>query len=106
MNKLVLAFMLGTGMLLPTQKAKSNIIALQRKVDVAITGWVLFSTSQAADGTITRLEIYDSGGTQLLLLQTGTGTYACSIDVSDLSSGNYVVKVVCSNTTHTEPFML
>lgn len=92
--------------IISTEAVKGCAISYQRKIDITISGWVLYSTSQAVDGIITSLEVYDSSGTQLLLIQTGNGTYACSLDVSDLTSGNYVAKVHCANTTHTEPFTL
>lgn len=103
MKQILFACLLGTGALLPTSEVKSSIVSVFKKVDIHVTAGVLYATSQGTDGTITRIEVYDTN-MNLLLLQTGTGTYACSIDISDLNPGQYVAKVVCTSTTHTEGF--
>ena len=104
MKQILFACLLGMGALLPAAEAKSNVISIvKKKVDIHLMGNVLYATSQGSDGTITRIEIYDTS-MNLLLIQTGSGTYACFIDLSDLNPGQYVAKVVCANTTHTEGF--
>lgn len=104
MKQILFACLLGMGALLPATEAKSNVISIvKKKVDIHIMGNVLYATSQGTDGTITRVEIYDTN-MNLLVLQTGNGTYACYADLSDLNPGQYIAKVICANTTHTEGF--
>lgn len=104
MKQILFACLLGMGALLPATEAKSNmVIVVKKKVDIHIMGNVLYATSQGSDGTITRVEVYDTS-MNLLVLQTGNGTYTCSVDLSDLNPGQYIAKVVCANTTHTEGF--
>lgn len=104
MKQILIACLLGIGALLPTTEVKSSVISYYKKVDIHVLGGVLFATSQAGDGAISKLEVRDAATNALLLMENSCGGYSCSLDISDLSSGTYVAKVYCANTTHTEAF--
>lgn len=104
MKQILIACLLGIGALLPSNEVKSSVVHFFKKVDIHVSSCVLFATSQGGDGPISRLEVYDTGTMQLLLVENSCGGYSCSIDLSDLNPGQYTAKVYCANTTHTEGF--
>lgn len=108
MKKVVLlACLIGIGLLLPTAKVNSSVVNhfCKRVVDVSVEGFDLLCTSQSDDGTITKVEIHQQNPHRIVLTQYCSG-YSCVVDLSGLPSGTYGAKVFCANTTYTEVFSL
>ena len=106
MKKLLFAVLVGLVALAPTQFVKSSIAnAYHRVVEVNISGWVLYATSDTEDGTITKIEVLNHRG-QVVLTENRCSGYSCSTSISGLPSGVYTAKVVCAYTTYTEVFIV
>lgn len=105
MKKLMLMVALAAAICWPLEEVKATMVKpCHRIVDVNISGWVLYATSQTEDGTISKIEIYRNSDMALMLTQNSCSGYACSIDISSLAAGGYVAKVYCTYTTYNKQF--
>ena len=106
MKKLLFAALLAAVCCWPLEEVKATIAnAYHRAVEVNISGWVLYATSDTEDGTITKIEVLNHRG-QVVLTENGCSGYSCSTSISGLPSGVYTAKVVCAYTTYTEVFIV
>lgn len=105
MKKQLMVCLLGIGLLLPESKANSSGVKyfFNRIVDCNLQGYDLLVTSDTEDGSINKVEIYNSSTQQLEMTEYSSG-YSCSVDVGDLEKGEYEAKVYCTYTTYTERF--
>ncbi len=103
MKKFLLVCLLGLGMLLPSTTITAKESVKQRIINVNIEGWVLFGTSQTEDGPISVMEVRKMPDGKLMASKPGDG-YSCTLDISDLPSGTYVVTVVAAYRTYTKQF--
>ncbi|HLP53202.1 MAG TPA: hypothetical protein VK154_20075 [Chitinophagales bacterium] len=108
MKKFLLASLVAMTLLLPALNNTSNAasIFVQRVVNIAISGWTFFATSETADGTITRIEIYRLSTGERVRASNCNGTYECSVDLSGLPHGGYCGIIICQNVTVSKQFKL
>lgn len=106
MRTIMLVCLLSTGLLLPIAKVKSSGVSnlTHRIVDCYKEGYVLVATSEPADGTITKVEIFDFYN--VLQLTESCSGYVCYVDLNSLHSGRYTAKVTTANTVYYEGFTM
>jgi len=71
-------------------------------VNVSVNGDNLDAVSSGGSGTIRKLQVWQSGN--LILSQNCPNTYSCTMNISSLSPGNYVARVICTNETYEQAF--
>lgn len=105
MKKILLACLLGIGLLTPAIEAKSSIAIISRIVNITIEGWVLLANSDAASGTIQQIQIYDVATGVLVRTQNCEG-YSCTASLSGLRPGVYLAVVITTNAVTKKQFSI
>ena len=90
-------------MLSPSTTVSAKESLKHRIVNCGIEGWVLTANSEKADGMINLMEVRKLPDGKLMASQS-CNDYTCSMDISSLPGGSYVVKVVTTYTTYTQQF--
>ena len=103
MKKLLFVCLLGLGMLLPSTTVTAKESVKHRIVDIGLEGYVLTANSEKEDGTIDLIEVRKLPDGKLMASE-GCNDYTCSVDISGLPSGSYVVKVFATYTTYEMQF--
>lgn len=104
MKKLLLASLLGLGLLLPSTNAIAKESAKHRKLDIGIEGYVLLANAEKSDGPIRKMEVRQMSDGKLMITQESY-SYSSSVDISSLPKGYYVVKVFAEETSYSEQFV-
>jgi len=92
MKKFLLLCLLGLGMLAPTNTITAKEHAGKKIIKVIMENQVYLASSEPADGPITHMDVKTLPG-GVCVASTDCGDYNCSLDVSQLPSGSYVLRV-------------
>lgn len=104
MKRILITCLLGIAMLLGNTATAEKAKTVKRAVDCYKEGYVLVATSEPADGTITKVEIFDFY--DVLQLTESCSGYVCYVDLNSLHSGRYTAKVTTANTVYYEGFTI
>jgi hypothetical protein len=105
MKTILLTALLGISNLLSSYNTKCNSIINPKVIDVTITGWVLYATSGASDGQITKIDIYSINTGDKVRTQTCQG-YSCSVNLDGLAHGTYAAVVTCQYNAFSQEFSI
>ena len=106
MKKILLACLLGMGMLTPAIEAKSSMVTIiSRIINITIEGWVFLASSGPASGNIQQIQIYDAYTGTLVRSQECAET-SCSMNLSGLRSGMYLGVVIATNEVTKKKFTI
>ena len=95
MKQILIACLIGMGLLLPTAKVKSSVdysFFYKRVIDVGLEGYDLLATSDSETGTLVEVDVYQKSTGELVRNQSCSG-YSCKVSLSGLPSGDYLVEV-------------
>ena len=91
MKTILITCLLGIAMLFNETATAETAKSAHRMVDVNKEDLILYITSQQEEGYITRVQIFNSS--YVMIYEKTYADYAVEVDVTDLESGNYSVKV-------------
>jgi len=103
MKKFLLVCLLGMGALLPATTTTAKESISKRIINVTMEDWVLVGTSQTEDGPIVNMSVLTVPGGTRVASQSCSG-YTCSLNISGLPSGAYVVWVTTTNSNFSKQF--
>lgn len=104
MKRILMSVLLSAAMFFNVQSFAMPANVKARIVDCYLENYTLFATSSGRSGTITKVDIYDSGNN--LVAEEFCSSTRCAVDVSGLPAGTYTAVVTTTVHSYSEGFTL